>query len=109
MQGAIGFSAARELHRLFTTLILHGAPAPPLWEEFQVHRSLELAATMSAAASSDAALKHIDLMLNKHGRSTNQLGLPNVRHDNTEFDRLLNSFDRTEQEQLANTRTTARF
>ena len=37
---------------------------------------LDFAVTMSDAASFDAALKHIDLMLNKHGRSTNQFGLP---------------------------------
>ena len=101
MQEALGFASARELRRLFTTLILHGAPAPPLWEEFQIHLSLDFAVTMPDAASFDAALKHIDLMLNKHGRSSDQFGLPNVHHDNTEFDRLLNDFNRTEQAELA--------
>lgn len=103
MQEAMVFSTARKLRRLFTTLILHGAPAPPLWEEFQVQLSLDFAVTITSAASSDAALKHIDLMLTKHGRSTNQFGLPNVHHDNTEFDRLLHTFNRAEQTDLAQT------
>ena len=96
MQEALRFATAREIRRLFTTLILHGAPAPSLWEKFQMHLLLDFAVTMS-----DAALKHIDLMLEKHGRSTNQFGLPNVHHDNTEFDSLLNDFNKTEQTELA--------
>ncbi|CAM9929568.1 unnamed protein product [Laminaria digitata] len=105
MQEALGFATERELRRLFTTLILHGAPAPPLWEEVQVHLSLDFAVTMCDAASSEVALKHVDHMLNKHGRSTNQFVLPNVHHDNTKFDRLLNAFNRTEQAELAQSLT----
>ena len=58
MQEALGFATVRELRRPFTKLILYGAPAPQLWGEFQVHLSLDVAVTMS-----DAALKHVDLML----------------------------------------------
>ena len=51
---------------------------------------------MSQEASDQHALRDIDLMLNKHGRSTEQFGLPQVQHNNTEYDRLLNAFDRNE-------------
>ncbi|CAN0599189.1 unnamed protein product, partial [Laminaria digitata] len=63
LQEAAQFSTAKELRQLFTTLILSGAPAPPLWEHFQEYFSSDFSMTMAPAASLDAALKHIDLML----------------------------------------------
>ncbi|CAN0269966.1 unnamed protein product, partial [Scytosiphon promiscuus] len=56
---------------------------------------------MSNDAAGVAALREIDLMLNKHGRTTNQFGLPQVSHDNTEYDRLLTAFPCSEQANLA--------
>ncbi|CAN0261560.1 unnamed protein product [Ectocarpus sp. 12 AP-2014] len=105
MQEAAQFATARELRRVFPTLILHGASAPQLWEQFQTDLTFDFAPTMTAAASIDASLKHIDLMLNKHGRSTNQLGLPNVKHDNTEYDSLIGAFSTSEQEELCSQMT----
>ncbi|CAM9994832.1 unnamed protein product [Sphacelaria rigidula] len=63
--------------------------------------SLGFSITLTANASADAALKHIDLMLNKHERSTNQFGLPHVFHDNTEYERLIASFNKSEQADLS--------
>ena len=100
LQEAMEFSTARELRQLFVTLVLHGAPAAQLWEIFEDDFSLDFATTMTRNASATAALKHIDLMLAKHGRSTNQSGLPTVTHDNTEYDRLLNAFNRSEQAEV---------
>ena len=56
---------------------------------------------MSNNHASEAALKQIDLMLNKHGRTTNQFGLPKVTHHNTEYDRLLHAFPSFAQANLA--------
>lgn len=100
IQEAMEFSTARELRRLYTTLILHGAPASQLWELFHEDLSQDFTTTMAADASEHAALKHIDLMLAKHGKSTNQFGLPTVEHDNTEYDRLLHAFNRFEQAEV---------
>ena len=100
LQEAMEFSTARELRRLFTTLILHGAPASQLWEIFE-DLALDFATTMTQQASARAALEHIDLMLAKHGKSTKQFGVPTVKDENTEYfskyDRLLNAFNRSEQ------------
>ncbi|CAN0310306.1 unnamed protein product [Ectocarpus sp. 13 AM-2016] len=100
LQEAIEFSTARELRRLITTLILHGALAAHLWELFEDDFRLDFATTNIREASAQAALKHIDLMLAKHGRSTDQFGLPSVTHSNTEYDRLINAFTRSEQAQV---------
>ena len=100
MEEAAQFSTPKELRRLFVTLILHGAPAPDLWEQFGSNMSLDFSISMSAQASKQEALKHIDLMLNKHGRNTQQFGLPSIMHDNTELDRLINAFDQHEMRDL---------
>ena len=97
IQEAMEFSTARELRQLFTTLILHGAPASQLWELFGDHFSQDFARTMTQNASAHAALKHIDLMLGKHGKTTSQFGLPAVEHHDSEYDRLLTAFDKSQQ------------
>ena len=94
LQESIDFSTAKELRQLFTTLVLHGAPACALWEIFQDDLAADFALDLPQSAAVNAALKSIDLMLHKHGRSTNKYGLPKVHHENTEYDRLLGAFDR---------------
>ena len=69
LQEAIGFSTAKELRQLFTSLILHGAPATALWEIFQDDLAADFASNLAQAAADNAALKSIDLMLHKHGRT----------------------------------------
>ena len=101
LEEAMEFSTPQELRRLFTTLILNGAPAPFLWNHFDTYLSQDHAVTMSNNEAAQAALKQIDLMLNKHGRTTNQFGLPKVIHHNTEYDRLLNAFPSSQQANLA--------
>lgn len=103
LQEAARFSTAKDLRQPFTTLILTGAPATPLWEYFQNDISGYFAMIMTPDASFNATLKHIDLMLNKYSRSTEQLGLPKVTHDNSEYDRLLWAFDIPQRTQLAAT------
>lgn len=56
---------------------------------------------MSTEASNHEALKHIDLMLNKHGRHTKQFGLPKVTHDKAELDRLISAFNADEMNTLS--------
>ena len=98
MQEAAQFSTSKELRRLFVSFIpfiLHGAPAPDIWEQFGSDLSLDFSMPMSVEASIQEACKHI-LMLNNHGQNTQQFGLPSVTHDNTELNRLANAFDRNE-------------
>ena len=76
LQEGIGFSTAKELRQLFTTFILHGAPARALWEIFQDDLAADFASNLAQSAAVNAALKSIDLMLHKHGRSTDKYGLP---------------------------------
>ena len=95
-------------HRFFdrqriatATLILHGAPPCALWEIFQDDLAADFASNLAHSAAVNAALKSIDLMLHKHGRSTDDYGLPKVNHENTEYDRLLGAFDLQEIQELA--------
>lgn len=101
LQEADQFSTAKDLRQLFTTLVLNGAPAPPLWEHFQLNLSSDFSMTTTPESSFNAALKDIDLKLSKHGSSTEQYGLPQVTHDSTEYDRQLRAFDTSHQIKLA--------
>ncbi|CAM9932676.1 unnamed protein product [Laminaria digitata] len=56
---------------------------------------------MSPSTAKDRALHQIDLMLSEHGKTTLSVGLPPVHHDNSEYDRLLNAFDRDGMRQQA--------
>ena len=51
---------------------------------------------MSQSAALNRALTQIDLMLHKHGKSTESVGLARVDHPDNEYHRLLSAFDRTE-------------
>ena len=101
LQEGIGFSTAKELRQLFTALFLHGAPACALWEIFQDDLAADFASNLPQSAAVNAALKSIDLMLHKHGRSTDKYGLPKVHHENTEYDSLRGAFGRQEMQELA--------
>ncbi|CAN0571068.1 unnamed protein product, partial [Ectocarpus sp. 12 AP-2014] len=101
MQEAAQFCTPKELRRLFVTLILHGAQANTLWSHFNFDMSLDYAVSLSTEASHQKALQDIDLMLNKHGRNTKQFGLPSVKHDSTEYDRLINAFSVPEMIKLS--------
>ena len=48
---------------------------------------------MSNSSAITQALRHIDHMLSKHGKSTASVGLPPVLHIDTEFDRLIAGCD----------------
>ena len=51
---------------------------------------------MSQSAALNRALTQIDLMLHKHGKSTESVGLARVDHPDNEYHRLLSAFDGTE-------------
>ena len=72
-----------------------------VWEIFQDDLAADFASNLAQSAAVNAALKSIDLMLHKHGRSTDKYGLPKVNHENTEYDRLLGAFDLQEMQELA--------
>ncbi|CAN0386694.1 unnamed protein product, partial [Scytosiphon promiscuus] len=56
---------------------------------------------MSQSAALDSALRQIDGMLAKHGKSTESVGLPKIEHPDTEYHRLLSAFDQTEMREQA--------
>ena len=60
---------------------------------FQDDLAADFASNLAQTAAVNAALKYIDLMLHKHGTSTDEYCLPKVHHENTEYDRLLGAFD----------------
>lgn len=98
---AIEFSTPRELRTLLVTLIIAGAPASSLWESHSSSLDSDFRSTMSPSAAQQRALRDIDLMLSKHGKTTISVGLPAVEHDNTEYDRLLHAFDRNDMRKQA--------
>ena len=59
---------------------------------------------MSNSSATDQALRHIDLILSKHGQSTGSIGLPSVVHIDTEYDRLIAAFDPQDMRQEADER-----
>ena len=102
LQEAIGFATTKESRQLFTRHFLHGAPAARgLWETFQDDLAAEIASNLTQSAAVDAALKSIRLMLHENEESTDKYGLPEVHHENTEYDRLLGAFGRHEIQELA--------
>lgn len=96
MEEAARFYTPKEPKRLFVTLILHGAPTQELWNQFSVDMSNDFAIAISSEASNHEALKHVDLMSNKH----DQFGPPQVTHDISEFDRPINAFNTNELKQM---------
>ncbi|CAN0115114.1 unnamed protein product, partial [Ectocarpus fasciculatus] len=90
---AIDFSTPRELRCLFVTLIIAGAPANTLWETHQDALVADYRCQMSNASALDASLRQLDLMLSKHGKTTESVGLPRVQHADNEYNRLLAAFD----------------
>ncbi|CAM9250899.1 unnamed protein product, partial [Laminaria digitata] len=92
-QDAITFSTPRELRQLLVTLIIAGAPTRTLWDTHSIDMTSDYSTRTSNSSANDQALRHIDLMLSKHGKSTAPVGLPPVMHIDTEYDRLIAAFD----------------
>lgn len=59
---------------------------------------------MFPSSANDSALRHIDLMLSKHGKTALSVGLPAVHQDNSEYDRLPHAFDRDDMRKQADER-----
>lgn len=98
---AMHFSTPRELRSLLVTLIIVGAPARNIWDTHKDHLMADYITHMSESAATDRALRHIDLMLAKHGKTTTTVGLPAVSHPDTEYHRLLAAFDRADMREQA--------
>lgn len=84
---------ASQLRALFVTLILDGASAPKLWSEFQPNLIEDFTLIMTSQDSIQRALNEIDLKLQLHGKSNEQVNLPAARHSTTEIQRMRESFD----------------
>ena len=56
---------------------------------------------MPNSSATDQTLRHIDLMLINHGKSTGSVGLPSVAHIDTDYDRLIAAFDPQDMRQEA--------
>ncbi|CAN0283168.1 unnamed protein product [Scytosiphon promiscuus] len=98
---AITFSTPRELRSSLVTLIIAGAPACLLWNEHKNDLMSDLPNQMSQSAALDSALRQIDGVLSKHGKSTESVGLPTIEHPDTEYHRLLSAFNQTEMNEQA--------
>lgn len=48
---------------------------------------------MSPSSARDKAVRHIDLMIDKHGKTTTSVSLPPVHHPIIEYRRFLAPFD----------------
>ncbi|CAM9837695.1 unnamed protein product, partial [Ectocarpus sp. 8 AP-2014] len=64
---ALHFPTPRELRSLLVTLIIAGAPARDIWDTHKYHLMTDYMTHMSESAATDRALRHMDLMLAKHG------------------------------------------
>lgn len=93
MQEAVLFHAGKQLRQLFVTLILDGAPARILWEQFLSDLTSDFRMPMSTLDSQAAALREIDLALQHHDRTNDIVGLPPVVQLNTEYMRFKHMFD----------------
>ncbi|CAM9593390.1 unnamed protein product, partial [Ectocarpus fasciculatus] len=100
---AINFSTPRELRSLLVTLIIAGAPARDLWDTHKDLLMTDYMCRMSTSSATDSALRQLDLMLAKHGKTTGSVGLPHVSHPDTEYHRLLAAFNRADMRQEADT------
>lgn len=93
MHEACVFYTGHKLRGLFVTLILDGAPAPKLWEEFEDSLLEDLLFRFSYVDAKNAALREVDLKLQLHGKCNEQLNLPKVVHQQTEYQRLRGAFN----------------
>lgn len=91
MEEAASFQVASQLRALFVTLILDGGSAPKLW--FQPNLIEDFALIMTPEESIQQSLNEIDLKLQLHGKTNEQVNLPKAQHSTTEYQRMRDSFD----------------
>ena len=101
MEEAISFQMPHQLRGLFVTLILDGGPAPKLWTDYQDDLIEDLTRRFDREEASQEALRLIDIKLQLHGKTNEQLGLPSATHRQTEYQRMKSSFDADEQTSYA--------
>ncbi len=86
---AAGFKTASGLRSLFFNLIMSGAPAAILWSEFQEVFAQDYLEKYNGneVQALNKTLSDIDRMLRYHGKTTVDVGLPQVIDDTTELSR----------------------
>ena len=102
MEEAITFQMPHQLRGLFVTLILDGGPAPKLWNDYKDDLIEDLARRLNREEALQEALRLIDIKLQLHGKTNEQLCLPSATHRQTEYQRMKSSFNTEEQTSYAN-------
>ena len=97
MQEATSFQTANLLRGLPVTLIIDGAPAAKLWQDFKDDLIEDFRMSMTRAQAIAQALWEIDLKLKLHGRDNEQVNIPAAIHQQSELQRTRGAFDRIEQ------------
>lgn len=93
------FSTLRQLHFLFSRIILEGYPAKPLWEKFHDNLILDWAVLMpSQNTADDHALREIAEYVHESGRKLTDFGLPEPSQQSPEVLTELEAFRGREQE-----------
>ena len=85
MQEASTIQVGKQLPGLFVTLILDGGPAPTLWRDFEYNLIEDLLLRFTRQDAVQHAVRDIDLKLQLHGKSNEQLNLPRVTHSQTQY------------------------
>ena len=80
---AITFQMPHQLRGLFVTLVLQGAPATKLWNDYKDDLIEDLARRFDREQALQEALRLMDIKLQLHGKTKDQLGLPSATHRQT--------------------------
>ena len=97
MQEATLLQTANLLRGLLVTLIIDGAPAAKLWQDFKDDLVEDFRMSMTRAQAIAQASREIYLKLTLHGRDNEQVNLPAAIHLQSELQRTRGAFDRIEQ------------
>ena len=85
---ASAFQMPHELRGLFVTLILDEGPAPIFFRDYQDNLIEDICLRLHRVDAIKEALRYIDLKLQLHGKTNDQLTLPPAKHRQTYFERM---------------------
>ncbi len=95
------FQTGSGLRQLLVCMVICGAPAKLLWDEFkELFAEDFLDRDPDESRAYNAALCCIDRKLNLHGKSLKEVGLPEASDDTTELGREQRRWDRQELQQF---------
>lgn len=94
-QEAVDFSAPRKLRTLLliVTRITFGTLVRDMQDAHSDALVSDFLPVMLPSSARDEAVRHIDIMLDKHGKTTTSVSLPPGHHPMMEYHRLLAPFD----------------